>query len=347
MAVAFVLGQQARRLPLPYISSPTTSPRRYKHDNSASAKLFEDAKREEQEEKRAAQRREQTTNALLTRQANRNWDGDEPIADAVLRMLVDKYKPLRSGTILSADEKLSKATPTVRMGSISSTSSTSSWESTQEETLITSNRPLAHPKVDPSEPLKDQPLLPAVEGHQPWHTSFTAPSHATASIRLGNIKPTKSGPSPVLDEKARKLEKENKRRFQTAFRLEGAKESVLDHRLGVGRQKRMQANPLTMKGWENLVEERIKVCLTCVLISRSFSPHLCSSVKEARAQGRLDNIKGRGKPMIISGEERNPFIGREEFLMNRIVQRNGAAPPWVELQTGELRFIPVFVYQAF
>ena len=39
--------------------------------------------------------------------------------------------------------------------------------------------------------------------------------------------------------------------------------------------------------------------------------------------------------MVVSNEEKNPFIGREEFLMNRIVQRNGAVPPWVELQTGE------------
>ena len=35
-------------------------------------------------------------------------------------------------------------------------------------------------------------------------------------------------------------------------------------------------------------------------------------------------------------EEKNPFIAREEFLMNRIVQRNGAAPPWVEIQGGRV-----------
>ena len=40
--------------------------------------------------------------------------------------------------------------------------------------------------------------------------------------------------------------------------------------------------------------------------------------------------------MVVSNDEGNPFIGREEFLMNRIVQRNGAAPPWVELQAGKL-----------
>lgn len=260
MASASGLGfrQQNRCLPLRRIPFFAASLRRYKHDSSPSAKLFEDAKREEHEEKQAIERRQQTTNALLTRQADRNWDGEEPIADAVLRMLVDKYKPLRSGTILSADEKLSKAAPTVRTGDIPSSSSPSSLESTREESFTALNRPLAYPKVDLSKPLKDQPLLPAVEGHRPWHTNFTAPSHATASIRLGNLKPVKPGSSPVLDEKAKKLEKENKR-FQTAFRLEGAKESVLEHRLGVGRQRRVQANPLTMKGWANLVEQRIEV----------------------------------------------------------------------------------------
>lgn len=47
------------------------------------------------------------------------------------------------------------------------------------------------------------------------------------------------------------------------------------------------------------------------------------------------NVKGRGQPLMRSIEETNPFIAREEFLMNRIVQRNGAAPPWVEVQGGK------------
>jgi len=65
-------------------------------------------------------------------------------------------------------------------------------------------------------------------------------------------------------------------------------------------------------------------------------------MKNARAQGIFNDIKGRGKPVFISNDEKNPFIGREEFLMNRIVQRNGAAPPWVELQTGRPRSVPLF-----
>lgn len=247
--------------PLPRTLLITASSQRHKHDTSASEKLFDDAKHKEQEEKQEIERREQTMNALLTSQAGRNWDGDEPIADAVLRMLVDKYKPLRSGTITTADEKLSKAAPTVRDGSVPSESPLLASEATQEEVLGTPKRPLVYPKVDPSKPLKDQPLLPAIEGHRPWHTNFTAPSHATASVRMGNFGPVKSRHPLALDEKARKKEKENNRRFETAFKLEGAKESVLDHRLGIKQQKRTQANPTTMKGWWGLVEERIEVGL--------------------------------------------------------------------------------------
>ena len=328
-----------RRSPLPLLLTIATPPRRHKHDTSASAKLFEDANREEQEEKWESGRRQQAMNALITRQGERNWDGDEPIADAVLRMLVDKYKPSRLGTIITADEKLSKSAPSIRMHSISLDPSLSSSESMIDEISITSNRPLAYPEVDRSKPLKDQPLLPVVEGHRPWHTNFTTPSHANASLRLGTFRPAGSGPSPVLDEKERKLEKENRRRFQTALKLEGAKESVLDRRLGVKQQKRPQANPTSMKGWRTLVEERIEVCSPCcVLHSRSFSFdlrwYLHHFMKNARSQGRFDNIRGRGKPMAINTDENNPFIGREEFLLNRIVQRNGAVPSWVEIQAG-------------
>jgi hypothetical protein len=46
------------------------------------------------------------------RQQEENWTGDESLHNAVLRMLVDKYKPMRdiAGGIKTADEKL-KANP--------------------------------------------------------------------------------------------------------------------------------------------------------------------------------------------------------------------------------------------
>jgi hypothetical protein len=55
-------------------------------------------------------------------------------------------------------------------------------------------------------------------------------------------------------------------------------------------------------------------------------------MQRARREGQFLTIKGRGKPIERGTEDHNPFTAREEFLMNRIVQRQGAAPPWVEIQ---------------
>lgn len=278
--------------------------------------LFERAKREEQAEEGEIERKEQTTNALLARQAERNWDGEEPIADAVLRMLVDKYKPLRSGTIITADEKLSKSAPSIRVQRVpSSDPSLSSSESAPDEIPITSDRPLACLEVDRTKPLRGQPLLPAIEGHRPWHTNFTAPSHTTASIRLGNFRLAASGPqSPAPDEKARKLEKENRRRLQTALKLEGAKESVLDHRLGIKQQKRAHVNPTTMKGWRTLVEERIEVFPVCVsyLLAASHSRGFLRRMLAHRVV--LTTLKAEGSLWLSVTTKRIRLLGVRSSL---------------------------------
>jgi DnaJ family protein C protein 28 len=78
-------------------------------DHLASSKLFADAEHEEQ------------TGVTPTRTGIRrgttsehpNWTGDESTEDTVLRMLVDKYKPLRTGTIRSAEEKMHRAPPQI------------------------------------------------------------------------------------------------------------------------------------------------------------------------------------------------------------------------------------------
>lgn len=63
-------------------------------------------------------------------------------------------------------------------------------------------------------------------------------------------------------------------------------------------------------------------------------------LQKARAEGHFHKLSGRGKEIARQSDEGNPFIAREEFLMNRIVMRNGAAPPWVEMQGG--KFISLF-----
>ena len=71
----------------------------------------------------------------------------------------------------------------------------------------------------------------------------------------------------------------------------------------------------------------------------SSPPLLCDVYKAGTAiapsEGQFKTLTGRGKPLQRETAEGNPFIGREEFFMNRIVQRQGAAPPWVEIQHGQ------------
>jgi len=134
----------------------------------------------------------------------------------------------------------------------------------------------------------DEPLLPAVEGHKPWLTTFKVPSHATASIRYGHI-PTIGAASsstsstrraaqagPTDDDRTRRKEREVKKRSEIVGRLTRAKESTLDYRLGITKNIKggMQArpNPVSMKGWAGLVEARIEVrCIPSMIVKPDSS----------------------------------------------------------------------------
>ncbi|KAG2155082.1 uncharacterized protein EDB93DRAFT_1248037 [Suillus bovinus] len=250
------LFQVSHRTQRCFHSFPATRTENYRR---ASDKLFADAEREQAEE--AQSPKPSISNIPRLQSQDENWTGEESIQDAVLRMLVDKYKPMRSGPIRTADMKLREAPPR--------------------------------------------------------HTTYKTPSHASASIKLGNFTPTSArtpGVHTVADERTRKTERELARRKEQAGRLTRARESTLDYRLGLkngDRQPAARRNPVSMRGWQALIEDQIQ---------------------KARAAGHFDKIKGRGQPMVRLSDEHNPFIAREEFLMNRIVQRNGAAPPWVEVQ---------------
>lgn len=283
-------------------------------DHRASAKLFADAANEEAE---LAERATKASKLEALYSKHDNWAGEESMQDAVLRMLVDKYKPMRSGPIRTADEKLKKAPPQVGPADPASLEDYGSTEVEEQVVVQTSWG------ASTSRSLADVPLLPSVEGHQPWHTTFTVPSHARSSIKYGNIPPSPTTsrlpPNPeLLDEKARRKLRDTKKRTEQAGRLRSAKESTLDYRLGIKSgvksahdAVRPRGNPTGMKGWASLVEDRIE---------------------RARQEGRFDKIEGRGQPLKQFVEERNPFIGRDDFLLNRLVQRQGAAPPWIEVQ---------------
>ncbi|KAJ6602483.1 hypothetical protein DFH09DRAFT_1124958 [Mycena vulgaris] len=256
---------------------------------TGSAKLFADAAQEE--EQLPAPR-------AHTRPEEPNWTGDERIEDTVLRMLVDKYKPLRTGTIQTADQKLRKAPSRVQ-------------EYHPDAPMpVHVNTPVNAPP--PGASWASVPLLPpGPPDHRPWHTEFKAPAHATPSIRSARFPLPAHAPRGTADlEQTRKIEKALNK---TLGRLARARESTLDYRLGLGARSApaSRPNPVNMKGWTSLIEDRIE---------------------QARRAGAFASIKGRGAPLVRAPEESNPFLPREEFLMNRIIRRNGAAPPWVQLQ---------------
>ncbi|KAJ6482126.1 hypothetical protein C8R47DRAFT_1134000 [Mycena vitilis] len=262
-----------------------------------SAKLFADAAREEIESEPVVAR-------VQERPDEPNWTGDERIEDTVLRMLVDKYKPLRTGTIQTAEQKLRKAPPRVQ-------------EYHPEAPPISHVIPPPTPSPTTGGSWASVPLLPpGPPDHRPWHTEFKVPDHATSSVRLARFplaahaRRTKHAGDL---EQTRKTEKELNKKLG---RLARARDSTLDYRLGISPQGRgtghPRVNPVNIKGWTSLIEDRIE---------------------QARRAGLFNYVKGRGKPITRAPEESNPFIAREEFLMNRIVKRNGAAPPWVQLQS--------------
>ena len=249
-------------------STPQWTLRNRHADHRASSKLFANAELEERvDQARAAPPR------TTTASEHPNWTGDESIEDAVLRMLVDKYKPLRTGTIRTAEEKIRRA-PTQVAAQQQEISSMS----------IVDNDPAARSSSQSRVYRADEPLLPAVEGHKPWLTTFKVPSHATSSIRHGHF-PTADSPSssetsmrnstqtgPVDSDRTRRKERDVKKRSEIAGRLTRAKESSLDYRLGITKDMksglRARPNPVSIKGWAGLVEERIEVRRKCVALHR-------------------------------------------------------------------------------
>jgi len=227
---------------------------RWTHSNSrsntqsASAKLFADAAKEEADSETARK----SSHLTVLEQEHENWTGDESMKDAVLRMLVDKYKPLRTGAIQTAEEKLKLAPPRIGFGNALQPRISSG-------TVLGAN-------VKPSTgSWATEPLLPSSEGHQPWHTTFKAPTHDNSSVKLAHM------PSPLLstrpaalplDDRARRLEKEHKKRTEQAGRLTQARESTIDYRMGVKSPRAAvsgRLNPVSVKGWTSLVEDKIEV----------------------------------------------------------------------------------------
>jgi hypothetical protein len=198
---------------------------------SASEKLFADAEKEEKDEE-LARLKERIEQRLKQEE---NWFGEEKIEDSILRMLVDKYKPLRSGSMQTADQKL-KANP---------------------------------PQVSSTHLNNQDTILPGIEEHKPWMTTYKTPSFAVQpSIRAMRLPPQQITKRSKVEESmpVKGPTREERARIADANRLMSAKERMIDYRFGgaggnvSATTEAPRANPKTMKGWKSLVEERIEVC---------------------------------------------------------------------------------------
>lgn len=233
----------------------------------------------------------------------------------MLRMLVDKYKPLRTGTVQTAKEKIRRTPPVVN--------------AQPPAMLPISEIPTTTPPPSQSSPSassvyqSDEPILPPVEGHKPWLTTFKVPSHASASIRYGEF-PTAPSPSPSTSadlsqtvraieqagDLVRRKDRDAKKRSEIAGHLTRAKESTLDYRLGIkvagssGRAQQARPNPVSNKGWTSLVEERIEfppahvVALRSVHVGKDTSA--VSADVGARSSGTAKSTTRSSRPKSSS-----------------------------------------------
>jgi aarF domain-containing kinase len=163
------------------------------------------------------------------------WDGDETTPDAVLRMLVDANKPLRSGSGVkhnAADEKIKGWMKGLKLeprlgGSV---------------TGVAANDVIAAetPEVNPHRTTIPPHL------HRPWHSTYAGASQVEEApkIKYGTfIKKTASGDDltnllelqlpPGADGKTRARVKEARRAGKVVRRFETARDGALDYKLGI------------------------------------------------------------------------------------------------------------------
>ncbi len=245
-------------------------------------------------------------------------------------MLVDSHKPLR-GEFRSADARVKEiikgidTTPIIR----SSTDSSSA-------PAISSYSGLAAP-ASSGGILEARPVSAAIEKERsipaskfrPWDAQYVTNDRSTTpQVLYGKFINTKSTsrislldrPALPTDPKARKEAIEKRRVGAKIGRLEGAREGALDYRLGDGEGYQtkgssaagggVRGGPSGMRAWGNLVEDRIE---------------------RARQNGWFNNVPGRGQPIPSDINQNNPHIDRSEFFLNRIIQKQGAKPPWIEV----------------
>lgn len=298
-----------------------------------------------------AVRLEAQEEATLAKKARRQdpndpiWTGEERVQDTVLRMVMDKYKPLRIGL---ADQGKDPADEKIKAGIQTPTSPGLPTRDSGSGLFVRPGTQGAH---------EGGRKLPKTPDEKPWRAVYVRPAHLlgagtgedefTPSIYYGQFlnesklvatagsqarnKLKAAGVNvaalPIDDAKAMKQLREAIQTAERQAKLVRARDSVLDYQLSQHSPSSTQESEVKgdsisdtnrnlqlqlghAQGWDSVIEKRIKAALD---------------------SGAFKENKLRGKPIQRDIEEKNPFLAREEYFMNRIVKRQGAAPPWVEL----------------
>ncbi|GAN10550.1 conserved hypothetical protein [Mucor ambiguus] len=170
---------------------------------------------------------------------------------------------------------------------------------------------------------------------------YRAPLRVEGAARRNIPQPQSSyvPPPPQKDEKSsqlKKLEREQKERERKQNRITNAKDSAFEYAMNrkypLDEEKAHVAENIVRSqskkdvDWEDWdLEEKPRHIDELGLLSDA-------RIRAARARGEFADLPGRGKPIAEDPLLNNPFVDRTEYFLNRIIQRNGAAPPWVMMQ---------------
>ncbi|BGO89064.1 hypothetical protein NBRC10512v2_001012 [Rhodotorula toruloides] len=307
----------ARPFPAPAtraFSATATSRSSPRPSTSAAAFIAAQAEAEEQRENEGDGRARKREPVVPDPEA---WTGEETRERMLKRILEDQYKPLR---VKGYQKPIPKPAPLPSQAFESSPAPASSSTTSDVDPEAIPTRTLMPWEVEFKAPNHYNPL----PGYRPPPSSFST----SAALIGAGLSAKKAALAAARKDAALLSSRPTAARKQ---RLASAYERSLDYRGGVrpsGAQNgsfsgRGIAVPVhvdesggvghsgEMRVWEGFIEEKIK---------------------QARRDGVFDNVKGRGKPMPKDEAESNPFITRTEFLMNRILKEQEAAPPWVEMQ---------------
>ncbi|CEI99319.1 hypothetical protein RMCBS344292_13409 [Rhizopus microsporus] len=218
------------------------------------------------------------------------WDGEESVKDAVLRMIVDKYRaPLRVEGAARRNLPQPQPYPPHIMQQFAQDKSPGKKQVERERK---------------NKAMKQNRLMNAKD--------------AALDYSLGKKYPTtnEEGDSNVSRKEFISI---NDIGLLCEEKIREAKDAALDYSLG-------KKYPTTNEEGDSNVSRKEFISINDIGL-------LCEEkIREAKAKGEFDNLPGSGKPLQEDYFKNNPYLDQTEYLLNRIVQRNGAAPPWVIMQ---------------